>query len=214
MPVKSDDRAHDATEHPRRVVELEERSWLPRHCRGDAAAFPALVAAYRRPVYSYLVRSGVAESERDDIFQGIILKIHLAAASYQPARPLRPWLFTIAANTVRNHFRDTRTPELVSVDGETNALVDPQPGPERTLEARDTVVWLEGAMTDLPPSQRQVLVLVTIVGLPQQEVAEALDLPINTVKTHLRRARLGLARALIERDMPPNRTGEGDEHLR
>ena len=43
-----------------RVVELEERTWLPRHCRGDSTAFPALLEAYRRPVYTYLVRFGVA----------------------------------------------------------------------------------------------------------------------------------------------------------
>ena len=82
-----------------RVVELEERSWLGRHCRGDQSAFPALLTAYRRPVYSYLVRSGVAEAERDDLFQSIFLKIHAAAKSYKPNLPLAPWLFTIAANT-------------------------------------------------------------------------------------------------------------------
>ena len=64
------------------------------------------MAAYRRPVYSYLVRSGVADADRDDVFQGIFLKIHTAAGSYDPTRPLAPWLFTIVANSVRNHFRD------------------------------------------------------------------------------------------------------------
>ena len=90
---------------PQEVVDLEERSWLPRHCNGDQAAFPALLEAYRRPIYSYLVRTGVAQAQRDDLFQSIFLKIHSAAASYQPSRPLAPWLFTIVANSVRNHFR-------------------------------------------------------------------------------------------------------------
>ena len=43
------------------VVDLEERTWLARHCRGDERAFPALLEAFRRPVYSYLVRHGVAQ---------------------------------------------------------------------------------------------------------------------------------------------------------
>ena len=44
--------ALDETQAPTPVVDLEERGWLPRHCRGDGAAFPALLQAYRRPVYS------------------------------------------------------------------------------------------------------------------------------------------------------------------
>ena len=49
------------------VLDLEERQWLPRHCRGDKAAFPALMAAYRRPVYAYLVRAGIGEPDRDEL---------------------------------------------------------------------------------------------------------------------------------------------------
>ena len=69
------------------VLDLEERTWLARHCRGDQAAFPALMAAYRRPVYSYLVRGGVAEADRDDLFQSIFLKIHKAANRLRAGPP-------------------------------------------------------------------------------------------------------------------------------
>ena len=55
---------------------------------------------------AYLVRAGVAEADRDDLFQAVFLRVHKAAGSYQPSRPLAPWLFTIVANVVRNHFRD------------------------------------------------------------------------------------------------------------
>ena len=83
----------------------------------------------------------VREAERDDLFQSIVLKIHEAAARYQPARPLAPWLFTIAANTVRNHFRDSPDASLVSAVDDLAEAPDPVPGPERVLEARETVVW-------------------------------------------------------------------------
>jgi RNA polymerase sigma-70 factor (ECF subfamily) len=191
------------------VVDLEERTWLKRHRRGDAEAFPALLAAYRRPVYGYLVRAGVPQDDRDDLFQSIFLKIHAAAGSYDPARPLRPWLFTIAANTVRNHFR-AQTPD---VDPDATDPPDPSPGPEQVAEARQTVAWLEDALLALPQTQREVLLLVTVVGQPQQEVAEALEMPLNTVKTHLRRARMTLAAALAEREAPKGQAGENDDQL-
>ena len=64
MTLASSELASEAPQLRRDVVDLEERTWLARHRRGDSSAFPALMAAYRRPVYSYLVRSGVAGAGR------------------------------------------------------------------------------------------------------------------------------------------------------
>jgi len=214
VTVASSSLAIDSAERQQDVVDLKERTWLTRHCRGDASAFPALLEAYRRPVYGYLVRSGVAEADRDDIFQSIFLKIHAAAQSYDPTRPLGPWLFTIVANTVRNHFRVQAVPiTTVPRDDPLDPLdpPDPNPGPERIAEARETIAWLEEALLALPPAQREVLLLITIVGLRQQDVAYSLNLPLNTVKTHLRRARLALAAGLADRDAPAGGTGGTDD---
>ena len=214
MTVASSSLAIDLAERQQDVVDLEERTWLTRHCRGDASAFPALLEAYRRPVFGYLVRNGVAEADRDDIFQSIFLKIHAAAQSYDPTRPLGPWLFTIVANTVRNHFRAQAVPfTMVPRDDPLDPLdpPDPNPGPEHIAEARETIAWLEEALLALPPVQREVLLLVTIVGLRQQDAANSLNLPLNTVKTHLRRARLALAAGLADRDAPAGGTGGTDD---
>jgi RNA polymerase sigma-70 factor (ECF subfamily) len=196
-----------------RVVELEERSWLGRHCGGDQAAFPALLKAYRRPVYSYLVRSGVAEAERDDVFQSIFLKIHAAAKSYRPNLPLAPWLFTIAANTVRNHVRGHAKAQTTDIEDDPKELADPGPGPEQVAQARETLAWLEEALAVLPAVQREVVLSTTVLGLRQEDVAQALHMPLNTVKTHLRRARLALAQGLARRESPAGGTGDHDEHL-
>jgi len=189
------------------VVDFEERTWLARHCRGESSAFPALMASYRRPVYGYLVRSGVGAADRDDVFQTIFLKVHAAAASYDANRPLAPWLFTIVANTVRNHFRGGPDPAAPMPQDDPPDPPDPNPGPDRVAEAQQTVAWLERALPALPPAQREVLLLVTVVGLRQQDVAAALGRPLNTVKTHLRRARLALAAGLARHH------GENDEQV-
>lgn len=183
-----------------RVIDLAERTWLPRHCRGDQSAFPALLDAYRRPVYAYLVRCGLSAPDRDDVFQGVFLKIHAAAASYEPARPLGPWIFTIVANSVRNHLRDRQVQDGWLSADQTGEPPDPHPGPERSVDSQRTVSWLEGAIAALPLRQREALMLTAVAGLTQQEAAEALSTPINTVKTHLRRARLALVKDLARRD--------------
>ena len=80
-------------------------------------------------------------------------------------------------------------------------------------EARQTIVWLAGALAALPLAQREVQLLTTVVGLRQREVSESLKLPLNTVKTHLRRARLALVEALARLDAPADRAGDDDDDL-
>ena len=178
------------------VVAVQDRAWLPRHCRGDRRAFAELLAAYQAPVYGYLVRCGIPAAARDDLFQQIFVRVHQAAASYDASRPLRPWLFTIVANTVRSHLRDTRRDPLSLADVEDARIAPPESVPDRFLEAAELSAWLERAMLALPLAQREVLMLTSMRGLGHADIARILDIPVNTVKTHLRRARQVLARAL------------------
>jgi RNA polymerase sigma-70 factor (ECF subfamily) len=196
--------AEPTAEPIRAVVNLDERHWLPRHCRGDRQAFTELMNAYQAPVYGYLVRCGVPPASRDDVFQEIFVKIHLGAASYQPSRPLGPWLFTIAANSVRNHFRD-ESRHRVADQSQAWDTPSGDHGPQALAEIQETVVWLEGALPALPLAQREVLLLASIAGLRLQDIATVLDIPLNTVKTLSRRARASLARALAEH--APETTG-------
>ncbi len=213
MTLVSDSLALETTDRRRQAVDIEQQSWLRRHCAGDPRAFPALMSAYRRPVYSYLVRYGVSEADRDDIFQTIFLKIHAAAESYDSSQPLAPWLFTIVANTVRNHARSGASHLRVVADDDPPDAPDPTPSPDRVVEARQTLARLEGLLKSLPIVQREVLLLITIAEMPQQAVADALELPLNTVKTHLRRARLALVAGLARHDSPAECVGEPDDQL-
>jgi RNA polymerase sigma-70 factor (ECF subfamily) len=197
VSLEAEPTAEPTAEPNMAVVNLDERQWLARHCRGDREAFTALMNAYQAPVYGYLVRCGVPPASRDDVFQEIFVKIHLAAASYQPSRPLRPWLFTIAANSVRNHFRD-ESRHRVAGDTQAGNTPSGNHGPRELAEIQETVAWLEGALPTLPLAQREVLLLGSIAGLRLQDIATVLGIPLNTVKTLIRRARASLARALTE----------------
>ena len=178
----------------------EEATLLLRHLEGDEEAFAELVARYRAPVFSYLVRCGVAPADRDDLFQDIFIRVHRAAASYDQGRPLHPWLFTIVANTVRNHLRRQRVRSLVGSVEESAEPAAGDPGAERVAEARQTMTWLEQQIRLLPMARREVLILACVENLPLQQIAGVLGLPLGTVKTHLRRARLFLAEELARRN--------------
>lgn len=193
------------------VIDLEERSWLPRHSRGDAEAFGQLMSAYRGFVMTFLWRYGVTPGDRDDLFQEIFLRIHQAASSYQPSQPLRPWIVTIILNTVRNYrrdqFRKSRFLSLFFADTKHRGQRDQNQGADQMLEQRSTVHWLESRIRDLPEKQREALVLSTMKGLRMKDIARVMGLPENTVKTHLRRARLALAEDLGRRETPDEKCG-------
>lgn len=172
---------------------------LARHRGGDGAAFAELVARYRRIVYGYLVRCGVEGAARDDVFQEIFTSIHRAAATYRPERPLKPWVLTIVANAVRSHHRKARRPTHVLSPAEFPPDGSPTPDSHQLAEARETAAWIERAIAMLPISQREVVTLCCVEQLAQDNVAAALGMPVNTVKTHLRRARIALAQALARR---------------
>ncbi|MEM7357079.1 MAG: RNA polymerase sigma factor [Acidobacteriota bacterium] len=179
----------------------EERQLLLRHREGDSEAFAALVAQYRAPVYSYLSRCGVDPADRDDLFQDIFIKIHRAAASYQADRPAHPWIFTIVSNTIRTHLRKRRVRQLVfsapAIDEAPGLeMPDPTPDGERQTAAREAAVFVHGELGRLRRVQREVVLLACVEKLSLKEVAGVLDIPVNTVKTHLRRARLALAGSL------------------
>lgn len=147
------------------------------------------------PVYGFVVRCGVPDDTREDLVQEVFLKVHRAAPGFEPRRPLKVWVLTIAANTVRSFFRKRATHNRLfderAVDGVAN-----EPDSLALTEARETARWIDHAISDLPLAQRQVLVLASVEQLDQTVIADVLDLPLGTVKTHLRRARLALARTL------------------
>ncbi len=202
-PRRSAPAGRDEAGEPARA---DERRLLLRHRDGDEGAFADLVAEYRAPVYSYLARCGIDPDDRDDLFQEIFIRIHRAAGSYDADRPLHPWIFTIVSNMVRTHVRKRRVRQLVFGDaggGEPGAtLADPAPDGERLTAARETAAFVERQLSRLRLVQRQVVLLACVEKLPLKDVAAVLEIPVNTVKTHLRRARLALAGALAREQRP------------
>ncbi len=172
---------------------------LKRHANGDTAAFPELVEIYRSKVYAYLVRCGVDDGTRDDLFQEIFIKIHRAASTFNPEKPLNPWIFTIVANTVRAHYRKHRVRKLVYQD-EIPETKDTAPDSFDFVAARETADWLEIELQKLPFSQRETLLLNATGNMDQKTISTVLDTPLSTVKTNLRRARATLAKAFIRKE--------------
>jgi RNA polymerase sigma factor (sigma-70 family) len=170
---------------------------------GQSSAFSELMKLFSAPVYSYLVRVGVDKTDRDDLFQDIALKIYRSRNQFDDRKTLFPWLYTIAVNSTRNHFRN----RLVGEKAVSNYQVEIQSSSNSEnaistgkLEAQETLSFLEQEIQQLSLTEREVIVLCCIEKVEQEAAAALLQIPINTLKTHLRRARLKLAESLAKRN--------------
>lgn len=175
----------------------EERQWLPRHASGDRTAFKSLMKSYGPAVMGYIVRCGVPPALRDDIFQDVFFKIHRNAPLYSPRHPLRPWLFTVTANVVRSHYRKQSVFQRYFSSQELDTdPKDTAPSSVAQGEASEVAKSLDAAIQRLPMKQREVLGLVCFEHMALDEVAVALSMPVNSVKTNLQRARKALRKEL------------------
>lgn len=183
------------------VVHLNSRTLLRRHLDGDENAFAEILTLYRGLVFSYIVRCGVASKAREDVFQEVFLKVHQSAGSYEADKPFEPWLYAITANAVRSYFRREAVRKKVFDDHAEEPAADSAPDGEALTYARQTSIWLEQQLGKLPLAQREAVLLCCVDQLSQKDAAEILNIPLNTLKTNLRRARAELAQALVRRNL-------------
>jgi len=152
--------------------------------RGDRAALTALVERHYDPLLGYLYRMTRGErSLAQDLAQETFLRVLRGIASYGFPRPFKPWLYAIATNLARNHYgsADRRRTDNLGEDDEYGAEDAPDTA---VLEAAEAEAVIR-ALDVLAEGQREVIVLYFYQGLPLQAIAEALDIPLGTVKSRL-----------------------------
>lgn len=134
-------------------------------------------------------------SRADDLVQDTLVRALAKQHLWEPGTNLRAWLFTlmhnIHVNVVRQSVRDGAMVDVEDVSSDLIATTDPT----ASCQLRE----LESAIARLPEEQRQVLLLVALEGIPYDEAALILAIPIGTVRSRLSRARESL-RKLLDRD--------------
>ena len=169
--------------------------------RGDDAAFDRLVGRYQGAVYHLALRyRGHAEDARE-LAQDVFLRVYRKLSAYDPSRPFRPWLYTLAARVMLN-ARAARPPATVSLSQDDHAAFEPaappHEDPARIAEGRSLQAAVHQALLELPPAYRLAMLLRHLKQLSYDEIATTLELPVGTVKTHLHRARNRLREVLTE----------------
>jgi RNA polymerase sigma-70 factor (ECF subfamily) len=186
-----------------------QAQFIERLRSGDAVAFNRLVEERHGDIYALLYRLTEDPEEARDLTQETFLQAFRNIAGFRGEADLRTWLYRIAVNQARNRWRwwkRRRRDKTVSLDAPTSdengtplsaGLVNEGASdPEQQALARERERALLSALSTLSRPYREVIVLRDIEGLSYEEVAQALDMNIGTVKSRLSRGRDELRRRL------------------
>lgn len=160
---------------------------------GDLDAFESLVRRHQRRVYGLAVHAVHDEGLAEEIAQDVFVQLHAHLGQIESPRHLAAWLRKVTSHRVIDAVRSRK--QVVALEAVAEPASDaPAPDP---LASR----LIRGALRTLTPQARLVVVLRYMDDLAPTEIAEALGMSINTVKSHLRRG-LALLRARLHDARP------------
>jgi len=169
---------------------------------GEVSAFDILVARWEDRIRGAAFRFLGSEEEARDVAQEAFLKAYRALDGFKREARFSSWLYQIATNLCRDRLRRRKTRATVSLEAleETGpVMVETRPDAHERLLERDLAQAVRRAIHALPEEQREVVILKEYQELTFLEIAQALDVPVSTVKTRLYRG-LGQLRLRLERE--------------
>jgi len=176
-----------------------EAELLERYVAGDEGAFREIVYRYKDGLYAFLRRFLRQEDMIEDAFQDAFLQVYTSRQSFDMARPLRPWLYTIAANKARDLLRKRQRehsiplggisePAEMSIDDVLNTLKTFETTPYDEVARSETAESVRQVIANMPDNLREILLLAYFDGFSYKQMAEILGIPIGTVKSRLHTA--------------------------
>jgi RNA polymerase sigma-70 factor, ECF subfamily len=171
---------------------------------GDERAFTLLLRAYERPVFNYVLRMVGERTLAEDLTQDIFLRVFQGLRGFSLRSRFTTWLFQVAKNRVLDELRsaERRPRHLVALDDA--PPLESVDTPFEQLEAMDAV-WR--AIHALNPDLKTALLMRDVVGLSYNEIADALEITLATVKWRIFKGREEVVAALAREGVSVNTSG-------
>jgi RNA polymerase sigma-70 factor (ECF subfamily) len=169
------------------------------YAAGEETAFREIVSRYKNGLYAFLRHFLNQQDLIEDVFQETFIQLFTSRDSFDTERPLRPWLFTIAANKAKDALRKqqrTATATIgtladsqeMSFDDVLDTLTSDDTMPYEELEDGEIASQVRQVIADMPENLREILILAYFNKFSYKQMARILSIPIGTVKSRLHTA--------------------------
>lgn len=174
---------------------------------GDKNAFEMLYQRYEKPVLDFIYRMVIDASVAESLCQEAFYRVVKSKKKYKATAQFKTWLFQIALNLCRDRLRRMKhrshlslnKPVMAQNDGDIelqDLISDPSPGIVENFESGELESLIKAAIYSLPEEEHLVVVLKEYQGMQYSEIAEVLNCPIGTLKSHNYRAHQKLKKIL------------------
>lgn len=191
-PLKS----RSKTRTPKTKEDRLDSKLVREYLSGDEKAFTLLYERYRERLMRFLVSWVKDKDLAQDLLQETFLRVFRHIKNYDPKRKFSTWIFMISANLAKNAYRNKGRSPLVSIETFVNeegeihlpGLRDTRFSPERLMNGREASKALDEALRVLPHRRRRMFILRKLEQENLKSIADAMELPIGTVKSNVNRA--------------------------
>lgn len=181
------------------LTKLTDGELLTLYTDGEEVAFREIVNRYKNGLYAFLRMFLNRRELVEDVFQETFLQLFNSRESFDTTRPLRPWLFTIAANKAKDALRKWQRKNAIpigtmtdsedmSFDDMLNSVASDSTMPYEELQKEETALRVRRIISDMPENLREILVFAYFNRFSYKQMAEILSIPIGTVKSRLHTA--------------------------
>lgn len=195
MDETSGSQTNPAGSHADANASVSDERLMLAFSQGSSEAFTELFSRYKQPIYGFFRRRVAESAQAEELTQETFFALLHAATRYQPLALFRTYLYAIGFKILRAHRR--KAAFRATFFGQRNSAPDPS-----RRDATESGLWVRRAVEKLEAIDREILLLREFEQLSYAEIADLLQLPLNTVRSRLFRARTAL-RNLLEPPLQP-----------
>ncbi|MDR3187664.1 MAG: sigma-70 family RNA polymerase sigma factor [Prevotellaceae bacterium] len=183
---------------------MSDNALIKQFVNGNATAFNALLARYRKKIYTYIYLSVKRKDVADDIFQETFIKVirSLKEGRYAESGKFAPWVVRIAHNLVIDHFRKLRQSNECSNDNTDRLSVTGDEFSDLNAEERAVRLQIRKDVRQLldflPSEQRDIVLMRYYMNMSYKEISEQLNININTALGRMRYAIINMRKMVEE----------------
>jgi len=166
-------------------MEQIDKSILLAARAGDIEAFEYVLSFYEKAIYNYCLRILKNSQNAKDVTQDTFIKVYTHHKLIDPEKNIKTWIFTIATNTAYDFLRGKKRKAEISLEEDNETML----AFEAYYPQEGLVPDVDLALEQINEEYKKALLLFYQQGFQYQEIAGILDIPINTVKTHISRGK-------------------------